>query len=197
MKGNVLLLAGALFIAACGSAPEEVKEEKEDDYSGLTVDQLVAKAEEQVDAEKIEEAIKIYSLIIEKDAKNVDAYRERAGWYDYMDDYESSISDWKKVVEFLPDDKETVFNLGQSMYNAKMHKEAIEVFGQVIALDSTYANAYYSRGLSYFVLGDREAGCNDLYRADNFGSSEVYFNTLEDSCINNNDEGYDPTEEAS
>lgn len=57
------------------------------------------------------------------------------------------------------------------MANQKKFDEAITDFSKAIELKNDYGLAYFSRGIASINSGKKDAGCNDLKQAINFGFS--------------------------
>lgn len=183
MKLNVFLFAilASLLVACGGESTSEATTDNNGDQNQATTffkEGMVAS-----DSVEFEKAIEFFTKAIEIDASMIEAYRARAELHMYFENYDKAITDWEVVVTHDTKDMEARFQLGLSFYNAKRYDKAISTLNAVLRTDSLNANAYYTRGLSLIESGDKDAGCDDLYRADSYGESEVYFNTLNERCL--------------
>jgi hypothetical protein len=57
-------------------------------------------------------------------------------------------------------------------------------FNQAIVIDPNLAEAYYSRGFSKILLGQRQSGCFDLNKAKELGKAETHF-LIKEFCKEN------------
>jgi len=54
-----------------------------------------------------------------------------------------------------------------------MHQSAIHEFNKAIHLKPDYAAAYNNRAFSYFMLGDKIAGCRDAKKSCKLGTCKT------------------------
>ena len=70
-----------------------------------------------------------------------------------LKDYESAISDFKRVVQIDPKQAEAFIKMGSAQRALKDHAAAVEAFSQAVVLAPYNANlAYQERGLSRLEL---------------------------------------------
>lgn len=62
-------------------------------------------------------AIELYSKVIELDPAYYIVYYNRAGAYFELDDYEASIADYRKFLEFEPGDEDAQYNIDAAEEN--------------------------------------------------------------------------------
>jgi Flp pilus assembly protein TadD len=66
-----------------------------------------------------------------------------------MKQYKSATSDFSGALKYRPDDKESLFGRGVAKMQMYQYKSAVGDFTKAIQLDSTYADAWEYRGISY------------------------------------------------
>lgn len=71
-----------------------------------------------------------------------------------------------------------LFEKGKQYLLNKEYDKAIEAYTSAIALDPNHANAYTSRGLAYWMRGDRNRAIIDWQKACDLGN-EYGYKTLE------------------
>jgi len=149
MRSGVLLLALALFVAACGSpmepapaAPESAEEYRE-------------RGESLAEEGQHPEAIDHFSAALEMDPQDAELYflRGRAH-YDYATQLSLDLTGQPpEAVPFLPDEV-----TGQL-------EQAVADYTSAIQLDPQYAKAYNNRGNARATLGELEGALEDYDQA--------------------------------
>lgn len=71
--------------------------------------------------------------------------------------FDESISAARRAVTLDPLNRRSHNQLGESLYFARRYKEAIQAFGDTIALDPAFQEAYGHRGVAYYGIGDLES----------------------------------------
>jgi tetratricopeptide (TPR) repeat protein len=90
----------------------------------------------------------------------------RALWYQEHDDLDRAMQDYTSIVQINPRNKNAHFNMGYLHYTyLKVYDQAIKHYSDAIAVDSSYAEAFYNRGLCYEALGDVAAAAADYAHA--------------------------------
>jgi len=79
-------------------------------------------------------------------------------------DYQGAIKDFNKAIELNPKYAGVYNNRGV----------AIEDYNKAIKINSKYAKAYFNRGLAKLVLGQKDSGCLDVYKAGELEKFEGY-----------------------
>ena len=70
--------------------------------------------------------------------------------------YDVALAEAAEVVRLVPEDVTGWFNLGLIAYVAKDYDTARQAFERAVGIQSTYANALYFLGYSYYQLGQMD-----------------------------------------
>lgn len=82
----------------------------------------------------------------------------KAKFYQDTEQYDVAISEYEKALTKLPGCETCAYNLGAIYLNIKKdYKKALEQFSKAIAINPNYLEAYFARGYTYFLLGDKNA----------------------------------------
>ncbi|MCX6282152.1 MAG: tetratricopeptide repeat protein [Bacteroidetes bacterium] len=91
-----------------------------------------------------------YSKAIGLDPENTLAYIKRGTiCADNLGRYDEAMSDFRKVLDMDPSQKEAALGIGYCYYRRNMTSEAISAFGKAIALDTSDGRLYYFRALAF------------------------------------------------
>ncbi|HXK91728.1 MAG TPA: tetratricopeptide repeat protein [Bacteroidales bacterium] len=80
----------------------------------------------------------------------------------------------EKALKINTKDPEIYYLLGNVYFNEKNYDEAIKYYTEAIEIDSTYAQAYTSRGKIYRIYNKRDEWCADFTKAYQLGDKTVY-----------------------
>lgn len=131
---------------------------------GSSTDALMREAINLHDAGQYEEAIEIYSDIIEEEPENLMAYYERAYSYSSLMDCESAIDDYKEIIDIAdPDEEEDrslllqsymgyancLDDLGNPEAAIDQYEEAEDEFGEFYLIT-------YNKGLTHWRMDEPE-----------------------------------------
>jgi tetratricopeptide (TPR) repeat protein len=115
------------------------------------------------------EAIKI-------DPNNSLAYLDRGNVYYDTDQFDKALDDYNKALELDPDCAMAYYDLGNlRAHYLHQYERSIVDFDKAIALDNTYADAYNSRGVSYFYLADYDKAMENYSKAIELDPSAAVF----------------------
>jgi tetratricopeptide (TPR) repeat protein len=131
-------------------------------------------------------ALADYSRALEIDPKDYNTYGRRGWARFYLQDYIGAIQDFTKALAGVGD-KVQYYNIrGEAKYRIHDLKGAIADFNYVIKSwpgeKPEKSKAYYWRGLSEIELGEKNAGCLDLRKAEKNGFKNAA--RAIDSCCN-------------
>ena len=65
-------------------------------------------------------------------------------------------------TEYEPEDAQAWLWKGQSLYETRKYRQAVEAFDTAISIEKDQPEAYYYRGLAYLELKDGQAAVNDF-----------------------------------
>jgi tetratricopeptide (TPR) repeat protein len=120
--------------------------------------------------EQYELAKNDFGKSIANKADNYEAYYRRAEVYQKMGKASFAIKDYNKVMQLNPKDPLPYFERGKHHWNNKEVGACITDMTQYIKLTKTpKPEAYYLRGASYFLLNEKDKGCEDLVKAKEMG----------------------------
>ena len=112
--------------------------------------------------EYIEEAIKSYSKALDLNPRNGEAYWRRSALYRESGKLDECFQDAKNAVKFEPTKAKAWNSLARCYAERKLHAEAITNFGEVIAIDPEFSNAYVFRAKSRIATGDMDGAWKDF-----------------------------------
>lgn len=110
-------------------------------------------------------------------SKDVRVYINRGNAHSLMKNYDLAAADYQKSLEITPH-PHIFYNLARIYYEKRNFEQAIKNFTKTIEMDSQFAEAYSSRGLSYKYKGDLDSALLDLTKAISLANSDgvYYFN---------------------
>lgn len=167
IQTKFILFISILLLFSCGKSAEE----------------LLTEAEKYDEIGQYEKGIEILNQAIEKDPEYIGAYINRGAYKSSLKNYESAISDYKKVLKLDSKNTLATYNIGNSYRQSGNLKKAKEFYdlafqtkgGELITIDyepnsfiekSLYdvpsAEIYYNRGLVHYDLLDYEKAYSDF-----------------------------------
>jgi tetratricopeptide (TPR) repeat protein len=84
------------------------------------------------------------------------------------------------LAKLYPNRPEPLYNISNVYFDARQYQKAIEYCNKAIAADSTYAPAYYNKGVCLLNLNDKVKGCLLIKKAAGMGYDVS--NKLKSSC---------------
>lgn len=121
-----------------------------------------------------EDAIKYYSLAIEVNPMDFNAYYNRANEKIFSNNYPEAISDLIKASELMPGNSDVLMLLGECRLQTGDYQSAFTNFTKVIFSDSSNSKAFYLRGLANLNLDRKITACEDLQHAGEMGYFKAY-----------------------
>lgn len=121
-----------------------------------------------------EKALADYNTIIEKRGNTyLEAYLNRGLTKKMLGDYNGALADLNKIMDEFPENAEIRKNRGNLHLLFGLNRQAIDDYTDAIRLDVDYAEAYYNRGLAFFLIYDKISGCADLEKSAELGYEEA------------------------
>ena len=164
--------------AAASAEREKEKKMTTADYRSMLVDAeallkanpkspsaLLARAKAKSYLKQYNEALPDYTAALRYQRNNPDAYYNRGVNRLMMKQYKSAANDFSGAIKYRPDDKESFFGRGVAKMQMYQYKPAVAEFTNAIQLDSTYADAWEYRGISYSSFDKLPEARRDLERA--------------------------------
>ena len=101
--------------------------------------------------------------VIERDSIYKNSYYERGEAYLNLKEYDKALLDFKIQLKMNPKDVYALDGLGYfyaKCCNRDSLDKAVNIFSRIIEIDSTFANAYCSRGYAYYNYKFKNQGQN-------------------------------------
>ncbi|MBP1678590.1 MAG: tetratricopeptide repeat protein [Bacteroidetes bacterium] len=99
-----------------------------------------------VAADSIDNAIRVLTLAKEYDEKNVEVYKGLGAAYAKQGVAPMAVMNYQKAIELAPQDIGIRLTLGNLLEKQRQYTEAVKAYDGIIAVDSTYAQAYLEKG---------------------------------------------------
>lgn len=143
-------------------------------YVTGTIDDLILQAIQAHNAGNLDEAVHIYTLIINSTPSPSDIvlsviYKHRGMAYFTQNDHDKALSDFKE--SFLLDDKSfrSVYYEGIVYSIQGKYAEAVECFTKSLMLNQYQSHAFFRRAAAYYELNEYEQAMNDVAAAQRLG----------------------------
>lgn len=113
-------------------------------------------------------AIRDYTAYIKLRPEDYKAFIARGIAYFKFKQPEAALADMNQAVKLAPGES-SYLNRGVIYLNMKKFDQAIADFTRTLELNPGFSYAYFNRGISYSLAGNRAAGCQDLSMARQLG----------------------------
>jgi tetratricopeptide (TPR) repeat protein len=120
-----------------------------DDFRATTV-----VAMDEVQKGRMEEAVRIFTRLLEVDPNSADAYNQIGYYYGYRGEYEKAIENLKKYQFMAPDQANPHDSLGEIQAYSGHYSEAIQNLNHALSVKPDFFNAYEHLGVAYEGKGD-------------------------------------------
>jgi len=119
-----------------------------------------------------------YSISLELNPDNANAYINRGIAYAKQQKYNEAIKDYNKAIELNPDLTEAYNNRGNAYAKLGEYNRAIEDYNKAVELNPDLVGAYNNRGLAYAELGEYDRAIKDYNKAIELNPdlAEAYYN---------------------
>lgn len=160
----IMIFCTAIMFTAC-SAETSFKTETTVSTSVNNLQNLLDAGDKNLDAGKIDDAIKNFSEAIEIDDECISAYTGRGMAYAMKKDFDAAIKDFGQTITLDPKYAEGYSNRGQAYSDKGDSAKAFADFNKAIEIDPKFEQAYINRGALYYNTGDKEKSIADLKKA--------------------------------
>ena len=118
---------------------------------------------------KFEEAVALYSKVIELNPQNADAYNNRATANGFREDFVAAISDFTKAIELRPNFAVAYYSRATALGVTGRFDEALADFGKAIEINARYGQAYADRAKIYYIKKEYQKSLDDVMKANELG----------------------------
>ena len=161
MKPRFLMRAVLLVVAVGGCA---------DTDQDLTLKQLVTRAQDHQTRDEHDEAIRYYTLAIEREPRNFAMRNNRATAYMAVGEYDKVLVDLTAAIRFGKDQSpDPYINRASLYYNAGLLEEAKVDIDQAIEVSPTHGEAHWVRGAILMAQNKTQEAKRDLQKARDLG----------------------------
>lgn len=184
----------SFYSMADGLLNEKRVQKKEEDINRVTpfvqgtIDDLLLRAIQAHNQGKLEEAINIYSKILdavdEKDVKVIAVIRKHRGMaYFSMSNFADALNDFKISIEKDPQAYRTYYYAGIVYSIKKDYENAIAHFTTSLQINKFQAHTHLRRAMAYFEIKEYEKSMEDLNSAINLGMDEEEYKPLQEKLV--------------
>ena len=157
-------------------------------YVQGTIDDLILRAIQAHNDGRLQEAVDIYSKIIEavpETDKNIIAVirKHRGMAYFAMNHLDDALEDFQKSIEADPKAFRTYYYKGIVYAIQKKYEEAIDCYTKSLEINQFQAHANFRRALAYFELQEYEKSMNDLNVAIKLGLKPEECASLQEKLV--------------
>lgn len=162
--------------------------ERVNPYVKGTIDDLLLQAIHAHNVGDLDNAIKIYTQIIESKPKQNDIvlgviYKHRGMAYFSQNDYTNALSDFKKSFECDPRSFRSVYYEGIVYSIQKKYVDAVVCFTRSLEINEYQSHTYYRRAIAYYELNEFENAMNDVLSAQKLGLDDSSIQALHKKLI--------------
>lgn len=153
-----------------------------------TIDDLLLRAIQAHNQGHLEEAIGIYTRIIEavdeKDTKVIAVIRKHRGMaYFSMSQFDKALEDFTISIQKDPDAYRTYYYAGIVYSINKDYEKAIENFDKSLEINKFQSHTHLRRAMAYFEIKEYEKSMDDLKSAINLGMAEEEYKPLQEKLV--------------
>ena len=157
-------------------------------YVQGTIDDLILRAIQAHNDGHLQEAVEIYSKIIEAvpetDKNIITVIRKHRGMaYFAMNHLDEALEDFQKSIEADPKAYRSYYYKGIVYSIQKKYNEAIECYDKSLEINQFQAHANFRRAMAYFELQEYEKSMNDLNVALKLGMKPEECASLQEKLV--------------
>lgn len=131
-----------------------------DDFRATTV-----VAMDEVQKGRMEEAVRVFTRLLEADPNSADAYNMIGYYYGYRGDYEKAIENLKKYQFMAPDQANPHDSLGEIQAYSGHYDEAIQNLNRALSIKPDFFAAFDHLGVAYEGKGEFAKAFDSYVRA--------------------------------
>ncbi len=180
MQKELELRRHSFYDIADNLIDEKPKEEPEKDINRLTpnmdgtIDEMLIQALHEHNAGNLENAIKIYSKILDaintSDKNIIAVIRKHRGMaYFSMNNFDAALQDFDISLQYDPKAFRTYYYKGIVCAIQKNYEWAIQNYTKSLEINEFQAHTYFRRAMAWYELQEYEKSMNDLNNALNLG----------------------------
>ena len=110
-------------------------------------------SDKKIDINAVEKGIGTYSLKINSNPEDEDAYINRAFLYFLSNNVEAAIADYDALINLNPNNEDFYLNRGYLKHISHKREEALKDYNMALKINPNYAYAYNNRGVALAELG--------------------------------------------
>ena len=160
----LMCMCVAMMCTACSTETSFTTETKVS-ASVNSLQDLLDKGNQNLNANKPDDAIKNYTAAIEIDADSAEAYNGRGIAYAQKHDFAATIKEFGQAIKFAQNPAEAYSNRGQAYADSGDAQKALADFNKSIELDAKNDTAYVNRGVLHYNAGDIDKAVADFRKA--------------------------------
>ncbi len=148
---------------------------------------LLKKAYDAYENNKYDEAVKLFSEVLNKDDKNYEALLVRGLAYSYLNDNKAAMTDYNKAISIKAADFYAYMLRAKANFPLEAYKEVITDCSKVLTMkegEKYHKHAYYLRGKAYLKLEKHQEALNDFEEAlkidPKYEQAEIYRDIVKD-----------------
>lgn len=139
-----------------------------------TIDDMLLKAIHAHNEGNLEEAIKIYSTILdltkESDKNIIAVIRKHRGMaYFSMSKFDEALNDFNVSIQYDPKGFRTYYYIGIVYSITKQYEKAVENYTKSLEINNFQSHTYLRRAMAYYEMQEYEKSMDDLNSATNLG----------------------------
>lgn len=108
-----------------------------------------------------DQAIEIFSKVIEQQPDFFDGYNHRGSCYAIKKEFEKALQDYQRAIDLKPSEEMLYYNRGLTYSLMGKKQEAMADYNRAIELNPAYLKAYLTRGTLYAETGQLDKAVED------------------------------------
>ncbi len=137
------------------------------------IDDLFTEAQFKFMEQEYQDAIELFTKVIELDQQFVKAWQARAIAHLRMDHKDDALGDIERAITIEPENHRLHYHKGAILFKYNMVDEAVEALSRAIELSPEYGPAYYLRSEIFSAMGEEEASSADFSKAESLSKQQA------------------------